>query len=650
MWHRVRVCLVALNLMPRGYSAANSFLHAYCLGNPTLRERVDIVRVDACVHDDQVAIAADIAKCQPDVVAFSTLHGNSQSVRDIMLTVRSLVPEARLLVGGMDASNMPGLFLGPELPDTIVVYGEGEATWGELLCWLLDGDATRAELRDIPGISYFEDGQAVNTAGRMPVADLDVFPSPILTGAVDLERHRGLVQLETYRGCPFTCAFCHEGRGFSRIRKFSMDRVQEELLLILQRKARLLRFFDSTFNFDTGRTAEVLEFLARHNRGTECHAEMKLELLTPELIQMLPAAGFREIELGLQTVSRRVLDRHDRTWDRETFEENLERLKRVGITPTLHVMAGLPGDRMEGVLETLDYVEEKGANSILFHTRVIGSTTMAQRPQRDGCITAHDGTERVVQNSDFSAEDFRQIGLLGRAHGLVRQCLNNVAMRRQLFTLLDITYSGFLEELALWLDEQGLGRGTRYCPEFCAPDELDPRAIDVMRRFVNAYQDRRRNWSSDVEVILQWAAFEHLGRQVMDLDVEVAPGPAIDERQLPSAVYPRLAEGVHVARFEYDIRPLLSGQDISEARQDPWRGLLFLQDGQFRVLEVDEPVVELLRICDGSRAAGDVLTEWGRRCGLLKQGMRGLAKFMKLGIVIDVRQSVDAESLCHAND
>ena len=71
------------------------------------------------------------------------------------------------------------------------------------------------------------------------VKQLDQFPSPYLTGQMDeffLDNDYNPF-IQTNRGCPFTCTFCHEGETeyFSTVTKFSLDRISAELDYIGER-------------------------------------------------------------------------------------------------------------------------------------------------------------------------------------------------------------------------------------------------------------------------------------------------------------------------------------------------------------------------------------------------------------------------------
>ena len=67
--------------------------------------------------------------------------------------------------------------------------------------------------------------------------DLDEIPSPYLNGTLDKFFDGKLTPfIETNRGCPFTCSFCHTGANYyHKLNKFSQERVKEEIEYIGKR-------------------------------------------------------------------------------------------------------------------------------------------------------------------------------------------------------------------------------------------------------------------------------------------------------------------------------------------------------------------------------------------------------------------------------
>ena len=121
----------------------------------------------------------------------------------------------------------------------------------------------------------------VTTAKRDRVADLDLLPSPVLTGLFDAfmkgwEQVAGpaqgprrlayncVVVLETNRGCPYGCTFCDWGSAtLSRIRKFDLDRIFAELEWCARNQFETIGIADANF----GIFERDVEIAQQHRRA-----------------------------------------------------------------------------------------------------------------------------------------------------------------------------------------------------------------------------------------------------------------------------------------------------------------------------------------------------------------------------------------------
>ena len=107
----------------------------------------------------------------------------------------------------------------------------------------------------------------VRTGDRERNATLDDLPSPYLTGEFD-HLHptvwdQAYVIFETNRGCPYGCTFCDWGSStLSRIRKFTLDRVAQEMEWAAVRKLPSWVVADANLGI-MSRDVEVVDFMAR---------------------------------------------------------------------------------------------------------------------------------------------------------------------------------------------------------------------------------------------------------------------------------------------------------------------------------------------------------------------------------------------------
>ncbi|MFT4518422.1 MAG: hypothetical protein ACI9JM_000803, partial [Halioglobus sp.] len=136
----------------------------------------------------------------------------------------------------------------------IIIRGEGEASAAEVLDKLRtvigQKNPDLSVLAEVEGISYRHNGEVVRNPDRGRIADLDLIPSPYLTGLFDAYKNipRLHVTLETNRGCPYGCTFCDWGSATtSKIRKFDIDRIFGELEWCSSSKVQSVSVADANF-------------------------------------------------------------------------------------------------------------------------------------------------------------------------------------------------------------------------------------------------------------------------------------------------------------------------------------------------------------------------------------------------------------------
>ena len=117
------------------------------------------------------AIVSDIYKEKPDFIGFSCYIWNIGMIKTIAARLKKVLPETLLFFGGPEVSYDGRLFLVENPYADIVIKGEGERTYKELLTsWVCGRD-----YGDIWGIVYRKGADVVETPNAVPLA-LDDIP------------------------------------------------------------------------------------------------------------------------------------------------------------------------------------------------------------------------------------------------------------------------------------------------------------------------------------------------------------------------------------------------------------------------------------------------------------------------------------------
>ena len=341
----MRVLLITLHSKFVHASLALPLLAGFCRAP----KRQLLIR-EYTVHEPKEAVLAAILAENPDVVALSVYIWNRRESLELADALAVAKPALRIVVGGPEVS-----FDGPDLFDrhpglNALIRGEGELPLRALLtAW----QEQRPPV-NVPRLTWRSENRVVENPDGPTLASLDEIPSPFALDLVDLSR--GLVYLETSRGCPFRCAFCMSALD-PRVRSYSMARIEADLRLLMEREVPCIKLVDRTFNYDAERARHIFSFILRHHRRSRFHFEIGAQLLDDATLQLLEEApaGLFQFEIGVQSTRADTLAAIRRSTDLEVLFENIRRLRRAENIPLhLDLIAGLPGENYHDFCLSID--------------------------------------------------------------------------------------------------------------------------------------------------------------------------------------------------------------------------------------------------------------------------------------------------------
>lgn len=181
---------------------------------------------------------------EPALVGFSCYIWNEAYCLGLAKKIKELWPNCVIVFGGAQSS---AKLLKYEFIDSIVL-AEGEESLLDILrCILLDKK---------PETIY----------SKKRLSDLNI-PSPYLTGIFDKlisENPDTLwaTTIETNRGCPYACTFCDwGGTTYSKVKKFDLERVSQELDWISKNRIVYLFVADANFGIFKQRDVEIAKLI-----------------------------------------------------------------------------------------------------------------------------------------------------------------------------------------------------------------------------------------------------------------------------------------------------------------------------------------------------------------------------------------------------
>ncbi len=287
--------------------------------------------------------------------------------------------EPLVLAGGA------AFFINPEpvadLIDLIAV-GEGESLIPTLADFLVQQQHTdRQELlrqaAGLPGI-YVPSLPSLQPVDRVCASKES---SPSCSVVLTEETEFGNMYLvEVSRGCPRGCRFCAAGFVYQPFRQQPLDSLKAAVLEGLQQRKTIGLVGAAVSDH---RDIEALcEFIVEQG-GSPSLSSLRVDRLTPSLLELLAKSGHRTISLAPEGGSQRMRDMIRKNLTDEQILDAAEAVARAGILNLrLYFIIGLPGETdqdLEAMLRLTAAIKDRVLEQARAHKR-LGEITLSVNP------------------------------------------------------------------------------------------------------------------------------------------------------------------------------------------------------------------------------------------------------------------------------
>jgi radical SAM superfamily enzyme YgiQ (UPF0313 family) len=155
------------------------------------------------------AIFADIEFERPDIIGISATFGQHDLIELLISLVKQVPDYDPLIIFGGSLSTLNAERLLDMLPNSFVSKGYGETTMQDVVKFWLD----LIPIDQINFIAYRNHDKTILTQHRKD--DKNIYATPELDLLEETLKFKGVMQLESSRGCTYHCSFCprsHKGR------------------------------------------------------------------------------------------------------------------------------------------------------------------------------------------------------------------------------------------------------------------------------------------------------------------------------------------------------------------------------------------------------------------------------------------------------
>lgn len=412
----MKFLLVAINAK---YIHSNPAIYSLrSFAGEELKEHIELA--EYTINHRMEQILSDIYKRKPDIIGFSCYIWNYSLVLQLVRELYKIMPQVPICFGGPEASFEYENLLAENPAVSLVMVGEGEATFKVLLEKSLEileeGTDREVGFRDkIEKLCIRGTATRAGFHGEREPLSMDEIPFyyTSLSEEEEAENAHRIVYYESSRGCPFRCSYCLSSID-KTIRLRSTELVEKELQYFLDKKVPQVKFIDRTFNCNHTHALTIWKYILEHdNNVTNFHFEISADLLNEEELDLLSKMrpGLVQLEIGVQTTNRQTLKAIRRREDLIPLKEAVAKVHSFGnIHQHLDLIAGLPYEDLESFKRSFkDVYAMKPQQLQLGFLKLLKGSEMYLRREEYGIACQTEPMYEVLYTNWLSYADIQEL-------------------------------------------------------------------------------------------------------------------------------------------------------------------------------------------------------------------------------------------------
>ncbi len=307
-----------------------------------------------------------ISRLRPDIIGFSVCY-EFQFFHAMYLgkRIKKNHPSIFVVVGGTHMKMMQRDFQEGNIDffssaDAYVI-GEGEIPMNALLLKLQEGGK---DLSSVPGLFYMDNQNQVQVTEPSHPIPLDELPLPDFTD-LPLDKYlsfKNVIPYRVSRGCYWNkCAFC----SHFQTREFSFKKARH----VLEDIKKLMTLYKTDFIYfvDDALPQAFLEKFADLSIAKKIDVKWlgnirPEKFLTEPFIQKMAQAGCREVYLGIESASQKLLDAVHKGIDINTVKQIVNDCHKHSISIKMNFISGLPFETSKDICQTIRFIKNNAKN------------------------------------------------------------------------------------------------------------------------------------------------------------------------------------------------------------------------------------------------------------------------------------------------
>ena len=287
-------------------------------------------------------------------------------INQLTLAIKKRTPNALIILGGENASSFRDYILENAPQIDFCVQGEGEKIFSNVLINLKENK----NIKDLPGLSYFENGKLIDNPKESRIAQVENIPWPAweefpienyLKSKDGMGYHKGRsLPIMATRGCPYHCTFCSAPDLWTNkyFLRGPQDVLKEIKYLKSQYNIQNFNFSDLTLIANINWIRDFCSLLKKENLNItwQLPSGTRSEVLRPEILKMMKQTGLHNLNLSPESGSIKIIKAIKKRVKLSKFQEVQRSAQRAGIKTEANIIIGHPKETRKDLLKTLWFI------------------------------------------------------------------------------------------------------------------------------------------------------------------------------------------------------------------------------------------------------------------------------------------------------
>lgn len=309
-------------------------------------------------HFSEKKLYGFLNNLKPEISFISSFYGNHWEAIKLSELIKKNYPNSVTIIGG------PISVIGEDILRKFrnidyIIYGEGETASLKLVKFLHE---KITNIKEIENLIYWENDKIKKNPPSF-YNNIDEFfyiPSQIKNN-VNFVQDENFQVLITSRGCPFSCSFCSSPVLWGRkVRFHSIENIIRYVKDLIENLG--LNYFsirDDNFLANKKRVVEFSKEIIKRDWDINFNLQGSASFVDETTIKFLSRAGCDQIQIGIESLSPRILDFFNKKIDIKKLEDQIKLIRKYKIIPFGYFIAGL-NECDEDIEPTINFIKSSG--------------------------------------------------------------------------------------------------------------------------------------------------------------------------------------------------------------------------------------------------------------------------------------------------